>query len=198
MCIVTSFMIGAPVRGKLRALSTYWPACDGSIRLISGGGCCCCCCCCGVLLLLLLSASPVSLAARLRFGRPFRPGPVALRGSGSTSSSPAGVLGISCLIESAGDSSSRDRAAERPRLLDDGVLSSRFRRLDRGLPSSSPSGTFWSRLARVVLSPPAAVAVLRPLRRDGAPRPVDSKDSRSSSLIGLTSSGRGRSGEVGD
>ena len=148
----------------------------------------------------------------MRFGRP-RPGrsswvdtpvplrPAVLRGSGSTSKTPAGVLGISCLmfpchaeVESAGENASCD-GIERPRLLDEGVLSSRFLRVDLSalvgpdFPSPSLIGTFWSLLALV------------PFRRCGAAshvRPVDSKGEGSRSLIGLTSSGRGRSGDAGD
>lgn len=158
--------MGAPVRGKLRALKTYWPACDESRRLISAWK---------------LSGSPGSLVSRLRFGRPlprrsswdFRP--AVPRGSASTASgTPAGVLGISCLTLTC------DTDLERPRLLDDGVLSSRLFRPDSV--NLSVLVAFLSSTGRV-------------LRRCAG---SENSGDGALSLIGLTSSGRGRSGDPGD
>lgn len=143
----------------------------------------------------------------MRLGRPL-PGRLTEGRSGSADSeTPAGVLGTSCLIfpelVSAMDSSSRDNT-DRPRLLDEAVLRSRSFPVDSvgfspflfGPPLCSESiDRVWS------LAPLPFASDRRFRRRGSGSSGVASRDpikEGAFSLMGLISSGRGRSGERGE
>lgn len=174
----------------------------------------------------LVSTSNDSLSPRLRLGLPFT-GPSstcaaaaaplrredALASGSASSEIPAGVLGISCLIlrwvtepESVNESSSRD-ATERPRLLVEVVLPSRLVRtedVDFSVLVSKPGmsstyvGGMLLFLPGLGFSPSASLNFLRASPARGDTSRVSNIGDGALSLIGLTSSGRGRTGEPGD